>query len=126
MANRGPVPRKVLLCVDDEVIGLKARKMLLERQGYRVLSAREGVEGLDLFNNNQVDAVVLDYFMPGMHGGIVASAMKRAKPQVPIILLSAYLSLPEAEVASVDAFLVKGGPPEALLRKIAELTSSAA
>ena len=118
--------KKILLCVDDEVVGLKARKMLLERQGYEVLTANEGVEGLDVFNRHDVAAVVLDYFMPGMHGGIVASAMKRAKPDVPIILLSAYLSLPEAEVGAVDAFLVKGSPPESLLRKLAELTSRSA
>ena len=118
--------KKILLCVDDEVIGLKARKMLLERQGYEVLTAVEGVAGLMVFRENEVAAVVLDYFMPGMNGGVVASAMKRAKPDVPIILLSAYLSLPEAEVAAVDAFLVKTGSHEALLRKIAELTDRSA
>ena len=71
-----------------------------------------------------MDAVVLDYFMPGMNGGAVASAMKQSKPGVPIILLSAYLTLPETVMDSVDAYIVKGGSPEILLGKIAELTAT--
>lgn len=120
------MPRKTLLCVDDEVVGLKLRKLILERQGYQVLTASAGVEGLNVFHQNNVDAVVLDYFMPGMNGGAVASAMKRTRPTVPIILLSAYLSLPPKDVAAVDAFIVKGDSPEVLLRKIAELITERA
>ena len=115
--------KKTLLCVDDEVVGLGVRKIILERQGYNVLTASAGAEGLDVFHENEVDAVVLDYYMPGMNGGTVATAMKKAKPQVPIILLSAYLQLPDAVMGTVDAFVVKGDAPEILLSKIAELTN---
>ena len=118
------VSKKVLLCVDDEVVGLKVRKIILERQGYEVLTASHGAEGLKVFHQNDVDAVVLDYYMPGMNGGAVASAMKEKKPQVPIILLSAYLTLPETVMATVDAFITKGDSPEILLEKIAELTGA--
>ncbi len=118
----GYVSKKTLLCVDDEAVGLNVRKIVLERQGYEVLTASDGSEGLDAFAGHEVDAVVLDYFMPGMNGGVVASAMKRSKPGVPIILLSAYFTMPESVMDSVDAFIVKGGAPEVLLGKIAELT----
>jgi hypothetical protein len=50
--------------------------------------------------------------------------MRKTKPSVPIILLSAYLSLPANEVALADAFIVKGDSPEVLLSKIAELTAT--
>ena len=120
----GPVSKKTLLCVDDEIVGLGVRKIILERQGYNVLTASAGAEGLDVFHGNEVDAVVLDYYMPGMNGGTVASEMKKAKPQVPIILLSAYLQLPDAVMGNVDAFVVKGDAPEILLSKIAELTNA--
>jgi CheY-like chemotaxis protein len=120
------VPKKTLLCVDDESVGLQVRQLILERQGYRVLTASAGAEGLDVFLEHDVDAVVLDYLMPGMNGGSVASAMKKTKPEVPIILLSAYLTLPDSVIASVDAFIVKGDAPEILLTKIAELTSDKA
>lgn len=117
--------KKTLLCVDDETVGLGVRKIVLERQGYNVLTARDGSEGLHAFADHEVDAVVLDYYMPGMNGGVVASAMKQSKPEVPIILLSAYLTLPKTVMDSVDAFVVKGQSPEILLGKIAELTDPA-
>lgn len=120
------MPKKTLLCVDDELTGLKVRKIILERQGYEVLTASAGAEGLHVFEGHDVDAVVLDYYMPGMNGGAVATRMKQAKPEVPIILLTAYISLPESVVQSVDAFIVKGNSPEVLLNKIAELTQPAA
>ncbi len=117
--------KKTLLCVDDEAVGLKVRKIVLEREGYEVLTASDGSEGLHAFADHDVDAVVLDYYMPGMNGAAVASAMKLSKPRVPIILLSAYVTLPESIMDSVDAFIVKGGSPEVLLGKIAELTEHA-
>lgn len=121
----GYVSKKTLLCVDDEAVGLKVRKIVLEREGYEVLTASDGSEGLHAFADHDVDAVVLDYYMPGMNGAAVASAMKLSKPRVPIILLSAYVTLPESIMDSVDAFIVKGGSPEVLLGKIAELTEHA-
>lgn len=117
------MPKKTLLCVDDELTGLQVRKIILERQGYAVLTASAGPQGLDVFSENDVDAVVLDYYMPGMNGGAVATQMKKSKPNVPIILLSAYITLPDSVMDSVDAFIVKGDSPEILLQKIAELTN---
>jgi len=97
-----------VLCVDDEAIGLQVRKILLEREGYRVLTASNGAEGLSLFQQHQIHAVVLDYSMPGMDGGQVAAAMRQSNPKVPILLLSAYVSLPEEVLAHVDRYLTKG------------------
>ena len=70
----------LILCVDDEVVGLRVRKILLERAGYQVLTAADGHSGMELFATQPVDAVVLDYAMPGMHGGDVAKKMRQAKP----------------------------------------------
>ena len=110
-----------ILCIDDEVVGLQVRKTVLERAGYRVLTARDGHTGLSLFGGEPIDAVVLDYSMPGMDGSQVATEMRRSKPQIPIMLLSAYVSLPEDVLRLVDTFLTKGEGPHALLTKIAEL-----
>ena len=85
----------LILCVDDEVVGLRVRKILLERAGYQVLTAADGHSGIELFATQPVDAVVLDYAMPGMHGGDVAKKMRQTKPEVPILLLSAYVGLPD-------------------------------
>jgi CheY-like chemotaxis protein len=113
--------KKKLLCIDDELIGLKIRKLILERSGYEVLTAEDGPRGLDVFRSTDVHGVVLDYFMPGMDGGLVAEQMKGIKPRVPILMLSAYFSLPEHALDHVDAFVTKGQSPEILLEKIREL-----
>jgi CheY-like chemotaxis protein len=111
----------LVLCVDDEVVGLQVRKILLERAGYRVLTASDGPSGLEIFTSEPVEAVVLDYSMPGMHGGEVAVRMRQAKPQVPILLLSAYMGL-SAEVTSVvDMYMTKGEGAPVLLEKLSSL-----
>jgi len=115
-----PHPRTVL-CVDDERIGLRVRKIMLESRGYTVLTANSGDEGLKLFDENQVDVVVLDYYMPGLNGGEVASEMRRRRPGVPIVFLSAYFSLPPEALQLADAFITKGDPPDVLIEKLQRL-----
>ena len=111
----------ILLCIDDEPIGLRVRKMLLEREGYEVLTALNGPEGLELFAANPIEAVVLDYSMPGMNGDQVAAEMKRLKPAVKILLLSAYVDLPEEALRWVDGRSVKGVSPTAFLVELKQL-----
>ena len=89
--------------------------MLLEENGYEVLEATNGDEGLKLFSSRAVDAVILDYQMPGMNGDVVATKMKRVKSAVPIMLLSAYGPPPESKLKAVDTFLSKSRPPTILL-----------
>ena len=112
-----------ILCIDDHWNGLIGRKMLLEESGYEVLEATGGHEGLKLFLAHAVDAVVLDYQMPGMNGDVVAARMKRINSHVPIMLLSAYGPLPKSKLRSVDKFLSKSQPPKVLLSTLQELLS---
>jgi CheY-like chemotaxis protein len=70
-----------------------------------------------------VDAVVLDYQMPGMNGDVVAAKMKRINSQIPIMLLSAYGPLPKKKLSSVDSFLSKSQPPKILLSTLQDLLS---
>lgn len=112
---------KTVLCVDDEKIGLRVRKIMLESHGFKVLTADSGMQGLALFEDHEVDVVVLDYYMPGLNGGQVAAEMRRRRPEVPIIFLSAYFSLPPADLELANAFLTKGDPPDVLIEKIEQL-----
>lgn len=111
----------VVLSIDDRQDILLTRGTLLRLAGYEVLSALSGYEGLRLFECHNVDLVVIDYYMPEMSGELVAAQMKRSKAQVPIIMVSAHLDLPEGALTSVDAFLAKGQGPELLLAQIREL-----
>jgi len=116
--------KATILCIDDHWSGLIGRKMLLEASGYTVLEASGGDEGLKLFLSHSVDAVVLDYQMPGMNGDVVAARMKRINSHVPIMLLSAYGPLPKSKLSSVDSFLSKSQPPDILLSTLDDLLGS--
>jgi CheY-like chemotaxis protein len=70
-------PTPTILCIDDNRAGLAIRKLLLEHQGYSVLTAEDGVIGLSLLERHPVDAVVLDYRMPGMDGDAVAQIIRQ-------------------------------------------------
>jgi CheY-like chemotaxis protein len=100
--------------------------MLLEENGYKVLHAIDGLGGISLFAALRVDAVILDYQMPGINGSVIAAEMKRLKPNVPILLLSAYGPLPERKLKFVDRFLSKSQPPAILLSTLKELLESRA
>ena len=114
----------LILCVDDERVGLEVRKMLLERAGYRVLTALDGAAGLALFAREPIEAVVLDFSMPGMTGDQVARNMRRVKPAIPILMLSAYTSLPLEVTRLVDLYMTKGEGAPALLEKLGGLLPS--
>jgi CheY-like chemotaxis protein len=111
----------LILCVDDETTGLAIRKMTLESQGYQVLTADNGADALAIFSSQAIDLVVVDYKMPGMDGDVVAERMKRLKPGIPILLLSAYVDLPRETLALMDMHLTKTDGPLIMLKAVAEL-----
>lgn len=111
---------KKVLCADDDDNELTARKMLLESAGFEVLVARNGAEALEVFGSQKVDAVILDYWMPGMKGLSVASEMKSLRPEVPIMVLSGFASLPDETIGVADAWLQKRDV-EVLLRELEKL-----
>ena len=112
------------MCIDDEPSGLLVRSRVLEINGYTVLSAQSGRDGLELFRRHRVDVVVLDYYMPELSGEAIASEMRRLKPQVPIILLSAFVEVPETTLKLVDRVVLKAQHPDVLLKEL-ELLSAA-
>jgi CheY-like chemotaxis protein len=111
-----------ILCIDDEAAGLQARKLLLESEGYHVIEARSGNEGLTLFRSQNIDLVVLDYWMSGMNGTTTAQEIKRINPKVPIIMLSGYGELPGETLGVADRWILKGRSTKELLDAIKALT----
>lgn len=111
---------KTVLCIDDHPNAVAGWSLYLHGAGYGVLTAIDPNEGLELFATRPVDAVLLDYTMPGLDGSEVARTMKRLKPKVPIILFSGHL-LPKTAIEQVDAVMFKGEPPQNVLSKIDEL-----
>lgn len=108
----------VVLCVDDEVEGLIGREALLKQNGCAVLISTSPFEALRLLKSCHIDAVILDFQMPEMRGDMVASRMKRLKPEVPIMLLSGHDSLPEEVLDHVDKCFSKREPPRKFLAAV--------
>ncbi len=94
--------------MDDEPVGLTVRKLLLERKGYAVETASNGPSAIDLFKVRPFDLVLLDYYMPAMNGAEVARAMRQIRPHARIVMLSAYVSLPEEALQHVRCFHHEG------------------
>jgi CheY-like chemotaxis protein len=115
------LPRAVLLCVDDDLSLLECEKDFLETFGYKVLTAPSGSEGLELASLHSIDVVIVDYYMPRMNGQEFAVAMRRLRPQAPIIMLSAAVEVPEPALKLVDAFIAKDRLSSQLLPMIAQL-----
>lgn len=80
-----------ILTIDDETSGRKLMKLLLEREGYRVLTAANGEEGLVLAKGEQPHLILLDLMMPKMSGHEVLRRLKRDPDtkQIPVIMLTA-------------------------------------
>jgi two-component system response regulator CpxR len=80
-------PKKIILCVDDNEQELSVRKFMLSTNGYRVLSATNGEEAIERFNEAQVDLVLTDFSMPRMNGAELIAKLKQIAAHVPMILL---------------------------------------
>lgn len=93
MSVRKPSAAAVLsiLLVDDNLNGIKARKIILEEQGYRVVTALNGLDALDLFTQQKFDLVVTDYKMPKMDGLELIMNLRTLRPELPIVLISGYV-----------------------------------
>jgi DNA-binding response OmpR family regulator len=79
---------KRVLVVDDDVKTVELVKLYLNRDGYRVLTAYDGIEALRLARESHPDLIVLDLMLPGLDGLQVCQAL-RDESDVPIIMLTA-------------------------------------
>jgi CheY-like chemotaxis protein len=100
-----------LLCIHRD----PAQLSMLQEYGYEVLTATNGHEGLRLFMSEPVDAIVLDYQLGLLDGGVVAAEIKRVKPELPIVMLAEYMDIPVATLDSVDAIVAKSDLARSLL-----------
>jgi len=80
-------PKKIILCVDDNEQELSVLKFMLSTNGYRVVSANNGADAIDVFGDHSVDLVLSDYAMPQMNGDQLVNRLKQIASHVPMILL---------------------------------------
>ena len=113
--------------MDDTLSVLEGRQVLLqvllEENGYEVLTATGGKEAVQLFVSNPVDLVLLDYRMPEINGDTATRHMKAHKPDVPIALLLGDEWPPPSALEAADAFISKSELIISFLEKVDYLLS---
>ncbi len=118
--------RPRILCVDDREDGLAVRKRLLQQFGCDVLTASNAAESLLLISSQHVDLAIIDYHLIGETGDSLAKQLRASRPELPLIMLSGDVNLPEAATVCVDAVFIKGiSNPSDLLFMIQELLPDA-
>src|SRR5436190_16405886 len=85
------MPDSTVLVVDDDPVIQKLLQVNFEMEGYAVITASDGLEGLEMARQERPDAIVLDVMMPKMDGLEVARTLKadESTRSIPILLLSA-------------------------------------
>ncbi len=83
-----------ILVADDDRNTRRLFQALLQQQGYRVFTAENGVQALEVMDREHIDLVVLDVMMPGMDGYEVTQALRECSSNLPILMVSAK-QLPE-------------------------------
>ncbi|MGH8103408.1 MAG: response regulator, partial [bacterium] len=96
-----PGGSETILVVDDEDLVLGLARSILERHGYKVVTACDGVDALELFRkmHSRIDAIVLDLNMPRMTGLEALGPLRQIRSDIPIIISSGYRADLEAREA---------------------------
>ena len=113
--------RPTIVCIDDNLNVLIGYQSLLWNHGYNVLISTSGSQGLELVKSLPTDAVIVDFQMPGMDGSMVAREIKKVKPHLPVMMLTAHESLADEVLEHVDVFLTKGESPQDLLAALYDM-----
>lgn len=120
------MPGKKILLVDDEASVIKVVRRRLETQGYAVVTAADGIEGLEKAMEERPDLIISDVMMPDLDGYSMIRAL-RGKPEfakTPIIVLTAKDRMQELlhfEGIKDCDYIIKPFETEVLLEKIAQL-----
>ena len=122
-----PGDQECVLLVEDDPALRRYLEIVLQRAGYEVLTAGDGLEAMKFLLSDTVDVVVTDALMPNLDGYELCRFVRSSEhlAHLPIILLSALdpkNSTDEAE--QVDAFLAKPVSPEDLLNQISEVLAT--
>ncbi len=111
-----------ILCIDDDPKILELEASILATNGYTVLTAQDGPTGITVASKHAIDAVVLDFKMPGMDGAQVAEALLEKQPDLPLVICTGFLdAVPEWLMWFAAAYLQKGDGPDVLLSAIQDL-----
>lgn len=114
-----------ILVVDDEGPVRRFALRVLEREGYSVVEARDGLEAFELIKQGHLfEAVVSDIVMPRMNGVELMQTLSASYPELPVILMSGYATnaLADLGISAPCAILSKPFPADRLLQEVRRCT----
>jgi len=125
------VPDNIVLVVDDDPVILKLLEVNFEMEGFTVLVAHDGEEGIEVARSNQPDVVVSDIMMPKKSGLELVVALKgdTSTSEIPIILLSAKAQNADVRTgleAGADDYVTKPFEPLDLVDRVNRLLETRA
>jgi len=112
---------QTILWADDEMDLLKPHLLFLNEKGYKVLTANNGADAIDILRTNDVDIVLLDENMPGLSGLETLTIVKNMQPEIPVVMItkSEEESIMEDAIGSKIAdYLIKPVNPKQILLSI--------
>jgi two-component system response regulator MprA len=126
----GMAEMKILVVEDDEITSHMLRH-ILEKEGYQVVTAADGAEGLRMFLEDKPDLLITDCLLPKMDGfKMVKKARAEQSVHPPILMMSAIYRKGSYRQAAIDAgadeYMVKPFEPAELIRNIKRLLAVAA
>jgi len=120
------VPDSTVLVVDDDPVILKLLEVNFEMEGFTVLTAKDGEEGIEVARTDQPDLIVSDIMMPKKSGLELVTALKGdpSTQEIPIILLSAKAQNADVRSgldAGADDYVTKPFEPLDLIDRVNKL-----
>jgi CheY-like chemotaxis protein len=95
-----------ILLVDDNSLGLAARRSVLEELGHKVMTSGAAAEALELCGKHTFDVVVTDYKMPKMNGVELIGRLRKLHPATSVILISGFTDTLGLDEAGTGADIV--------------------
>jgi PAS domain S-box-containing protein len=118
--SQPPTNAPTVLVIDDEDLVRDVVARMVEDLGYAALTAADGQSGLDVVERQPVDAVLVDLTMPHMSGADVVAALRKRRPELPVVLCSGFDRHGRGPVQA-DAYLAKPFRIDALEATLAKL-----
>jgi CheY-like chemotaxis protein/glycine cleavage system H lipoate-binding protein len=113
-----------LLVVDDEDAICEGCRRIFSRQGFDVRKCTDAAQGLNLATNGDYTAILLDIKMPEMDGLHFLESLRKEKPNVPVVLMTGYPSIPNAALAirlGASDYVTKPFTPEEISQAVHRL-----
>ena len=113
-----------IMIVEDDVNQRKLMQTVLEQYGYNVITASDGIEGLDQLDKKHIDLIILDIMMPRMDGFEFTSTLRQSDCNIPILMVSAKQSPVDKRkgfIIGTDDYMTKPVDEEEMVLRVGAL-----